>query len=172
MNSFSNVIIPLFIFVIVFYGVKKKLNVYESFLEGAKEGLVMSFEIFPSLLAMIFAVNIFLDSGFLISVLSIFKNLLGNINVPFEILPMALLRPISGTATLTLMNELFYEFGPDSFIGSLASIMQGCTDTTFYVLMLYFGSVKITKTRYALKVGLCADFIGIILAIIFTNIFF
>lgn len=172
MNNISIYIIPLFIFVVVSYGAHKKINIYESFLNGAKEGLSMSFDIFPAIIAMIFAINIFLDSNILSSLTIFLKPVLDVFNIPSEILPMALLRPISGTATLALMNEIFYTYGADSFIGRLASIMQGCTDTTFYVLLLYFGSVKVTKSRYALKVGLFADAIGIILAIIMCNLFF
>lgn len=172
MNSISVVVIPLFIVIIIIYAVYKKTNIYESFLEGAKEGLYMSFDIFPSIIGMIFAINIFLDSEILLNITSYFSVFLDKISVPSEIIPMALLRPISGTATLTLMNEIFYEYGPDSFLGFLSSIVQGCTDTTFYVLLLYFGSVKIVKTRYALKVGLFADFMGIIFALIITNLFF
>ncbi len=172
MNNFSTLVIPLFVVIIVLYGLIKEINIYESFLVGAKEGLVMSFDIFPSIIGMLFAINIFLDSNFLFSFTSIFENFLNILKVPIEILPMALLRPISGTATLTLMNEIFLKYGPDSFLGFLSSIVQGCTDTTFYVLLLYFGSVKITKTKYALKVGLFADFMGLVFAIIVTNIFF
>lgn len=172
MNSISIAIIPLFIFIIIFYGVYKKVNVYNSFLDGAKEGLLMCFDIFPSFVGMIFAINIFLDSNLLLNMTNVLEPFLNNLHIPSQILPMALLRPISGTATLTLMNEIFLEYGPDSFIGLLASIVQGCTDTTLYVLLLYFGSIKITKTRYALKVGLFADFVGIILAILITNMFF
>ena len=85
---------------------------------------------------------------------------------------MALLRPISGTASLTILNSILASFGPDSYVGRLASILQGCTDTTIYVLALYFGSVKITKTKYALPVGLFADLVGIIMAFVLTKIFF
>ena len=85
---------------------------------------------------------------------------------------MAILRPISGSSTLVIMNNLFENFGPDSFVGRLASIIQGCTDTTFYVMTLYFGSVKILKTRYAIKVGLFADLCGIVAAFIIANLFF
>lgn len=171
-NSFSVVIIPVFILVIIFYAVYKKNNVYESFLAGAKEGLSMSFDIFPSLIAMIFAINIFLDSNFLLDITNLFSSFFDFINVPAEIIPMALLRPISGSATLTLMNSIFINYGVDSYLGFLSSIVQGCTDTTFYVLLLYFGSVKIVKTRYALKVGLFADFMGIVFAVLITNIFY
>lgn len=172
MNLLSKIIIPLFVLLIIFFGVKKKVNVYDSFLEGAKEGLVMVFHITPTIIAMVFAVNIFLDSKFLEGVLGFLEPFLNNTNIPMDIIPMALLRPISGTASLAIMNDIFINFGPDSFVGRLASTLQGCTDTTIYVLALYFGSIKVTKTRYSLKVGLFADFCGIIAAFIITTIFF
>lgn len=172
MNLLSKIIIPLFVFFIIFYGVKKKVNVYDSFLEGAKEGLVMVFHIAPTIIAMVFAVNIFLDSKFLEGILGFLKPFLTSTGIPMDILPMALLRPISGTASLAIMNDIFINFGPDSFIGRLASTLQGCTDTTIYVLALYYGSIKVTKTRYSLKVGLFADLCGIIAAFIITTIFF
>ncbi len=172
MNMISKIIIPLFVFFIIFYGAKRKINVYDSFLAGAKEGLIMVFHIAPTIIAMVFAVNIFLDSKFLEGALSFLKPLFELSQIPIDILPMAILRPISGTASLAIMNEIFIAFGPDSFIGRLSSTLQGCTDTTIYVLALYFGSIKVTKTRYALPVGLFADLMGIIAAFIITFIFF
>lgn len=172
MEIISKIILPLFIILIVFYGVKKKVNVYEVFLEGAKEGLVTTFNIFPAIIAMIFAINIFLDSHVLVFVLKILNPVLGNISIPIEIIPMALLRPISGTASLAIMNDIFKNFGPDSYIGRLASILQGCTDTTVYVIALYFSTVKITNIKHSLWVGLFADLAGIIMAFVLTNLFF
>lgn len=172
MKVLSQIIIPLFVFFIIFYGAKKRINVYDTFLSGAKEGLVMTLEIAPTILAMVFAVNIFLDSGFLEGILSFLKPIFELQNMPIDILPMALLRPISGSASLAIMNDIFLNFGPDSFVGRLASTLQGCTDTTIYVLALYFGSIKVTKIRYSLKVGLFADLMGIIAAFIITFIFF
>ena len=172
MNMLSKIIIPLSVFFIIFYGARKKINVYDSFLVGAKEGLIMVFHIAPTIIAMVFAVNVFLDSKFLEGALSFLKPLFELSQIPIDILPMAILRPISGTASLAIMNEIFIAFGPDSFIGRLSSTLQGCTDTTIYVLALYFGSIKITKTRYALPVGLFADLMGIIAAFIITFIFF
>ncbi len=172
MALISKIILPIFVVVIIFYGVKKKINVYDTFLEGAKEGLVTTFNIFPAVIAMIFAINIFLDSNVLGFVLKIIEPLLGGVTVPLEIVPMALLRPVSGTASLAIMNDIFKNFGPDSFIGRLASVLQGCTDTTIYVIALYFGTVKITKIKHALWGGLFADLMGIIAAIILTNLFF
>ena len=108
-------------------------------------------------------------SNFINDILFFLKPL---INIPLDIIPMALLRPISGTATLAIMQNIFSLYGPDSFIGYLASTLQGCTDTTIYVLALYFGSIKIYKTRYALIVGLFADLIGIISAIVIVSFYF
>lgn len=172
MEIISKIILPIFVIIIIFYGVKKKVNVYDVFLEGAKEGLMTTFNIFPAIIAMIFAINIFLDSNILGFVIKLLSPMIGNISVPLEIIPMALLRPISGTASLAIMNDIFKSFGPDSYIGRLASILQGCTDTTVYVIALYFGTVKINKIRHALWGGLFADVVGIIVAIILTNLFF
>ena len=94
------------------------------------------------------------------------------INIPSQILPMALLRPISGNASLAIMTNIFSIYGPDSFAGRLASVLQGCTDTTIYVIALYYSSIKVSKTRYTIIVGLLADAVGIIMGFILTNIFF
>ncbi len=172
MNKISIIIIPIIVLGIVMYGYKKKLNIYDAFLTGAKEGLVSAFNIFPTLIAMVFAINIFLKSNFIGFILGFLKPVFKFLSIPLDILPMAILRPISGSSTLVIMNNLFENFGPDSFVGRLASIIQGCTDTTFYVMTLYFGSLKILKTRYAIKVGLFADLCGIVAAFIIANLFF
>lgn len=172
MNMFSKIVIPAFIVFVIFYGFIKKVNIYDTFLEGAKEGLMISFNIFPSIIAMVFAINIFLDSNFVNAVLGVFTPILNLINIPLEIMPMALLRPISGTATLAIMNDIFIKYGPDSYVGRLASVLQGCTDTTIYVLALYFSSIGVKKIRYSLGVGLFADFVGISVAFIITMLFF
>lgn len=172
MNTLSKIVIPLFVFFVVFYGFIKKVNLYDSFLEGAKEGLHISVNIFPNVLAIVFAINIFLDSNFVYEILRVFEGFLMKVNIPLDILPMAILRPISGTATLAIMNDIFMSYGPDSYAGRLASVLQGCTDTTIYVLALYFGSIGVKKIRYSLVVGLIADLIGITIAFILTAIFF
>lgn len=165
----SNYVIPIIILIIIIYGIKEKRNIYEDFLNGAKEGLLLIYNIIPPILAITFAVNIFVKSNFINDTLLFLKPI---INIPLEVIPMALLRPISGTATLAILQNIFSLYGPDSFIGYLASTFQGCTDTTIYVLALYFGSIKITKTRYALIVGLFADLIGIISAILIVSFYF
>ena len=172
MSIISKIILPLIVLFVIYNGLLKKLDIYNSFLTGAKEGLVTVFNIIPAILAMVFAVNIFLDSKVLFFALGGLKRLFVYLNIPFSILPMALLRPISGTASLAILNDIFNTYGPDSYAGLLASVLQGCTDTTIYVLALYFGSIKVTKTKYALPVGLFADLVGIVSAFVITKIFF
>lgn len=170
--NFSTYIVPLFVLFIILYGFKKKVPIYDSFLVGAKNGLVTIFKIAPAVIAMVFATNLFLNSHFLEFVFSYFNPVLETLNIPVSVLPMAMVRPISGTASLAIMSNIFDLYGPDSFVGRLASNLQGCTDTTIYVLALYFGSIKVTKTKHALSAGLFADAIGIIAAFLITFIFF
>lgn len=167
----NKIIIPIIILIIICYGIYKKENIYELFLDGSKEGLSMMVEIIPTIIAMIFAVNIFLKSNILNNLVHLILNIF-HIKIPFELLAFAFLRPISGNATLAILNNILINHGPDSFLGLLASTMQGCTDTTIYVLALYFASIKVTKSRYALMVGLFADLIGIIASIVIVYIFF
>lgn len=167
-----NYIIPLTILGIIIYGTYKKVNTYDLFLDGAKEGITSIFNILPSILAMVFAVNIFLKSGVLYYLLSFLEPILRANNLSLEILAMAFLRPISGSASLAILNSIYSIYGVDSFMGFLASVMEGSTDTTVYVLALYFGSIKVTKIKYALKVGLFADLCGIVAAFIISLIFF
>ncbi len=172
MSSYSEIILPLLVLIIIIYGFTKKVNLYDSFIVGAKEGLSMSINIFPFLLAMTFSISILLKSNFIIFALSGLKDFFILLRMPFEVLPMALIRPISGSASLVFLNDLFTNYGPDSYIGRLGSTIQGCTDTTLYVLTLYFGSVKISKIKYSLKVGLFADLVGIIVSILIVNLIF
>lgn len=172
MSNLSNYIIPFIVLIIVLYGIKRKINVYDTFIEGSKESFDMTIKIFPNLLAMIFGINIFLRSGILQFIFNYLKPIFSIINIQVEILPMAIMRPISGSASLALLNDIFLNYGPDSFIGTVASIIQGSTDTTFYVLTLYFGSIGIKKIKYAMWAGLFSDLIGIITAIILGNVLF
>lgn len=170
--NISIFIMPILVLLILIYGFKKKVALYDNFIKGAKEGLVMVFNIFAPIIAMVFAINIFLKSEFIYFLLQGFDTFLLKYNIALEVLPMAFIRPISGTATLVILNDMYKEYGPDSFIGRLASIIQGCTDTTLYVITLYFSSVKIKKIRYSLSVGLLADLMGIIMSFILMSLFF
>lgn len=154
---------------VVFYGMYKKIDVFESFIKGSSESFKLIIKIFPNLLAMIFSVNVLISSGFLETLIIIFRPIL---KLPVEIISMALVRPISGNASLALLNSVYSKYGVDSFYGLMASILQGSTDTTFYVLALYYGSIGIKKMRYAPITSLFADFIGILSAISITYLFF
>lgn len=168
----SSFVIPIIILIILAYGIKKGINVYATFIDGAKESFEMIFNIFPSILAMILGINIFINSGLINVIFNILKPIFDILKVPLEIIPMALMRPLSGSSSLAFLNNIFSSFGPDSLIGKICSIIQGSTDTTFYIVSLYFGSVGIKKTRYALWVGLFADLIGIVSSIIIAKLFF
>lgn len=170
MTVISYILIPIMILSIIFYGYYKKIDLYSSFIEGAKEGISSAISIFPFTISMVFAVNLFLHSGILETIFLRIQFVSNFINP--SIFPMALLRPISGSASLVIMSEILSKFGPDSFIGRVASTLQGSTDTTLYVITLYFGSVGITKIRYALKAGLFADLVGIIMSFVFVYLLF
>ena len=172
MQNISQLIIPLMVLGIILYGIKKKINIYDVFVEGSKESYEMVLTMFPCMLAMIFGVNIFIKSGILEYIFSHFKWILDILKMPLEIIPMAIMRPISGSSSLAILNNILDTMGPDSFAGRLASVIQGSTDTTFYVLTLYFGSIGIKKIRYSLWAGLFADLMGIIAAIIIVNLMF
>lgn len=160
------------VLIVIGYGLLKKTNIYDVFVDGAKESFDMIFTMFPCLLGMIFGVNIFLKSGVLNIFFRALQPLFEFLKIPLDILPMALMRPISGSSALAILNNIFETAGPDSFLGRLASVVQGSTDTTFYILTLYFGSIGIRKIKHALWAGLIADVAGIIAAILLTRFFF
>ncbi len=139
------------------YGALRGVKVYESFVEGAEEGIRLTFRLAPFMMGILIALGIFRDSGALEVLTAFLIPILNPIGFPSEAIPLVITRPISGSASLGVTAELLRHHGPDSPIGYLASTIQGSTDTTFYVLTVYFGSVGITKTRWALPVGLLAD---------------
>lgn len=164
--------IPMLIFVFIGYGALKKVKIYEVFVEGAKEGFNVAVRIIPYLVAMLVAIGIFRAGGameWLIAALTPLTNVIG---MPAEALPMALMRPLSGSGSLGIMAEIMAVYGPDSFIGILTSTFFGSTETTFYVLAVYFGSVNIRNTRHALAAGLLADISGILGAVFIVRLLF
>jgi len=164
--------IPLLIGFILLYGTLKRVPTYESFVEGGKEGIKIAVSIIPFLVGMLVAISIFRASGALDALMNWIRPLMKTMGVPAEIVPLLIIRPISGTAALGMTSDLIAVNGPDSFIGRLASVLQGSTDTTFYVLTVYFGAVGIKKMGDALKVGLLADVVGIIVSIIIVAFIF
>jgi spore maturation protein SpmA len=168
----SALAIPLLIGIFIGYGAIKKVKVYESFVEGAKDGFTIAIKIIPYLVAMLVAIGIFRAGGameWLIYILNPITNLIG---LPADALPMALMRPLSGSGSLGIMSENLSVYGPDSFLGVLVSTFYGSTETTFYVLAVYFGSVNIKNTRHALPVGLIADVAGILGALFIVRLLF
>ncbi len=164
--------IPFLIFVFIGYGALKKVKIYEVFVEGAKEGFDVAIRIIPYLVAMLVAIGIFRAGGameFLIMLLEPVTNFIG---MPAEALPMAIMRPLSGSGSLGIMAEIISVHGPDSFIGILVSTFFGSTETTFYVLAVYFGAVNIRRTRHALAAGLLADIAGILGAVFIVRLLF
>jgi spore maturation protein SpmA len=159
---FSTLAIPLLIIVFIGYGALKKVRVYEEFVEGAKEGFNIAVKIIPYLVAMLMAIGIFRAGGAMDWLIYILKPVTNLIGMPAEALPMALMRPLSGSGSLGIMAEIISVHGPDSFIGILTSTFFGSTETTFYVLAVYFGAINIRNTRHAVPAGLIADIAGIL----------
>lgn len=156
----SAMAIPAILAFIPLYALARGIPAYESFVEGAKEGFPTAIQIIPHLVGMMVAVSIFRETGALQFYLGLFKPVLAWIHFPEEVLPLGFLRPISGTGALAYAENLMSTYGPDSFLGRLAATMQGSTDTTLYVLTVYFGAVGIRRSLYAVKVGLLADLAG------------
>lgn len=168
----ANIILPLIVLIIVLYGIYKRIDVFDVFIGGVKEGLSITLQIFPTILAMIVSINIFLKSNILQDITVYLNPIFNFLKFPSEILPLAILRPISGSSSLIMLNNILSTYGVNSFAGRVASVIQGSTDTTIYILGLYFGSVGIKKIRYSLLVGLLSDLSCIIIALIVVSILF
>lgn len=171
-STLSLWMIPLLIVIVLVHATYKGLPTYELFVEGGKEGVKMAINLIPFLVGMIVAISIFRASGALDWLEGLLEPLLNKLGIPSEVVPLALIRPISGSAGLAIMTDLIKTHGPDSLIGRIAATLQGSTDTTLYILTVYFGAVGIRKIGDALKVGLLADAIGIVCSIAFVVYFF
>lgn len=172
---YSNLILLSIIVLFVAGGLIKKVNVYETFVTGAKEGFTTAVKIIPYLVGMLVAISVFRNSGALDMVTSGMAWTIAALGFDtsfVDALPVALMKPLSGSGARGLMIDAMQEYGPDSFVGRLVCVFQGSADTTFYIVALYFGSVGITKTRYAIPFGLIADFIGVIAGIFIAYLFF
>lgn len=156
----SYLILPIFIVTILFFALINKVNAYEAFIKGALNGIKTAIEILPFFLAMIMASKIFSSSRILL-------DLINSDHIPVELLMQGVFRPISSSGSLSLMLEIYNEYGVDSKMGIVSSILQGSSDTTLYVVTLYFGSINLVKYRHALKLGLVIDMIAILLALFF-----
>lgn len=171
-NLISAWAIPVIVVFIPLYAAYRKVPVYESFVEGAKDGFDTAIRIIPTLVGMMVAISVFRASGAMDFVIGWLKPLCAALGIPSEVLPLALLRPITGAGSLAFTTDLIQQFGPDSMIGRIASTIQGSTDTTLYVITVYFGAVGIRKASYALKVGLISDAVGFIASIVICYLVF
>ena len=167
---FSNIAMPLMIIIIVLYGVIERKKVFDIFLEGAKEGISVVFNIFPTLVGLFVAIGALRSSGIIDLIINFLTPVLNLVNFPTEILPLALIRPISGSSSIAVATDIMNKFGVDSNIGLIASVIMGSTETTVYTIAVYTSSVGIKKTRFVLWAALIADFVGIVTSVVVCRI--
>lgn len=170
MSWISKSAIPALIIIILLSGIIKKVPVFDTFLEGAREGLETTVRILPVLVGIMLGIEILSSSGALDMIVHLLKPLAAFLKIPEEILPMAIIRPISGSASLGLLKKQLEEYGPDSLIGRTLSVIMGSTETIFYTITVYYGAIGVKKTRYTLWVSLIAAFAGLISAVVVCRI--
>ena len=169
-NYISTIAVPVVIIIIVIYGIADKKKVYDIFVEGATEGMSIVIKIFPTLLGIFLAVRVLRSSGLLEIItraVAVFTNKVG---LPSEVMPLAMLRPISGSASLAVATDIMKTYGVDSKIGLITSTIMGSTETTFYTIAIYTGSIGVKKIRFVLVAALIADFVGMLTSAIVWNI--
>lgn len=171
-NYISNLIIPLLIVLIFINAYINKVNVYESFIEGAKEGIKVVKTIMPTLIGLMLAIGIIRVSGVLNLIIMILRPIFNIFNIPKEIIPLILMRPISYSGSLGFLFDIFKNYGTDSYIGRVASVIMCCTETILYTMSLYLLSVKIKKSRYILKGAILSNIVGIITSLIVVKLIF
>ncbi len=168
----SDFIIPATVLLILCFGCLKRVKLYEAFLEGAQEGLKTVAEILPTLIGLIVAVEVFRAGGLLDLMTDFIRPLAEGLGFPAELAPLSIIRLVSSSAATGLLLDIFQNFGPDSFLGRVSSVMMSCTETVFYTMSLYFLSVGIRKTRYTLGCALLANFVGVAAAVILVEMVF
>lgn len=164
-NLLSFFVIPIIVVGFPLYGLYKRVPVYETFVEGAKEGFGVAVRIIPYLVAILFAIGMFRASGAMAALVAVLNPVLALIGFPAEVLPMAIVRPLTGSGSAGLVADMINQYGEDSLFVKMAAVMFGSTETTFYVVAVYFGAVNIKKTRHAVPVGLTADIAAMIIAV-------
>lgn len=169
-NYISNIAVPATILIIIIYGLIEKQQVFDVFLDGAKEGLQIVVNIFPTLLGLFLSINVLRESGIIDAITNIAMPFLNLLKFPSGILPLALLRPISGSASMAVATDIMNKYGVDSLIGLMTSTIMGSTETTLYTIALYTSAVKIRKTRFVLYAALLADFVGMLTSVVFWRI--
>lgn len=169
-NFISDLAMPFVILIIVLYGLIEKNKVFDNFLDGAKEGLEIVLSILPTLIGLFVAIGALRSSGILDIIIRIITPLLNVIHFPSEIMPLAMLRPISGSGSIAVATDIMKHYGVDSTIGMMASTIMGSTETTLYTIAIYTSSVKIKKTRFVLFASLMADLVGIVVSVLVCSL--
>jgi len=172
LNTLSAGVLPFICLVIVLFAMAKKIDIFDAFLSGAKDGLKTLFGILPALVGLIAAITMFRASGALEFLTKLLSPLTKPLGIPGEIMPLALLRPVSGSGALAIVSDLLKTSGPDSFVGRVASVVMGSTETTFYTLAVYYGSVNIKNSRYTVPAALLADLTGLLVGTYVCYVFF
>ena len=169
-DYFSNIALPMSILIIIIFGIKEKISVFDIFLEGAKDGIEIVVKLFPTLIGLFVAIGLLRSSGiidFIINILAPITNLL---NIPKEIMPLALLRPVSGSASIAVGTDIMQTYGVDSKIGLIVSTIMGSTETTLYTIAVYTSIVNIKKIRFVMIAALFADIVGMLISVVFWQI--
>lgn len=166
----STIAMPIIIFIIIFSGLSEKKKTFDLFLKGAKDGIEITLKIFPTLVGLFFAIAVLRSSGTIDIIINILKPVLIKFNIPSEILPLAILRPISGSGSIAIATEIMKNYGTDTLIGLIASVIMGATETTIYTIAVYTSSVKIKNTRFVLWAALIADVVGMATAVVICRI--
>lgn len=170
--TISDFLIPVTILFIVVFGCLQRVDIYEVFLEGAKEGLQTVIDILPTLIGLVMAVEVVRAGGLLDLMVELFRPLSNAVGFPAELAPLSIVRLVSSSAATGLLTDLFAHYGPDSTLGRVASVMMSCTETVFYTMSLYFLSVDIKKTRWTLPCALLANIVGIAAAVWLVDLVF
>lgn len=170
--NINSLIIPSIVLIIIIYAYIKKVSIIDEFIKGVKTGYQSTITIFPTILAMLLATNIFIGSNIIKDIFTYLTNYLNIKTLPVDVIPLIILKPISASASLALLNNILTNNHPDSYIGMLSSIMCASTDTTIYIIATYFATIKIRKTNNVLKVGLLTDALTVLIVLLVSHFFF
>ena len=171
-NLFTSVMIPLIVGFIILDGLYNEINVFDVFISGVEENIKVGVKILPSLIGLMVAIGVLKSSGFLSFLTEIISPISGFFHIPADIIPQFLLRPISSSGSLVVFKDIIDKYGPDSFISKMSSILQGSSETTFYVITIYYGAVNINKIKYTLPCALISDFVCLISSIFISSLMF
>lgn len=165
-------VMPAFACIIVVFGLIKRVPVFDIFLKGAKEGMQILYSIAPTIIGLVFAVDLLRSSGAIDVICNFIEPVADYLGFPKEIVPMVLLRPVSGSGSTALLTSLYEQCGPDSFAGRVASVLAGSSETTFYAIAMYFGCIKVKKIRHTLFAAIIADITAAVMSVLTVRLYF